>query len=120
MWSSPPGAPVLGSVMFGSPTETLAEMQDTLDFMRWIAAAEIPGQIWPYVAQPLPGTQFWKLALERGKVSSTMDFDRLDFECADDPLLLHDTVSREEFSRVMATARALSEHVRERSARPSP
>jgi radical SAM superfamily enzyme YgiQ (UPF0313 family) len=109
------GMQVLGSVMFGSPTETLAEMEDTLDLMRWIVAAEIPGEVWPYVAQPLPGTHFWKVALERGKVSSTMDFDRLDFERPDEPLLLDEGISQDDFAGVMGTARALSRQVRERS-----
>jgi radical SAM superfamily enzyme YgiQ (UPF0313 family) len=106
------GMQVMGSVIFGSPTETLIEMTETLDFMRWLVAQQIQGELWPYAAQPLPGTQFWKVAQQRGTARADMDFSRLDLESFADPLLLDDTVPRPAFAEVVATARALSEELR--------
>ncbi len=55
------GLDVQGSVMFGSPTETLPEMLDTLKFMLWCYFNGIQ-RLWAFVATPFPATEFWQYA----------------------------------------------------------
>lgn len=65
-----------GSVMFASPTETAREMLDTVGwiFKAWWKGVE---DIVPYIAAPYPGTEFWEIAKQRGRVSDQMDFGTL-------------------------------------------
>lgn len=53
------GLDVQGSVIFGSPTETLPEMIDTLKFMLWCYFHGVQ-RLWAFVATPFPGTEFWR------------------------------------------------------------
>ena len=66
----------VGSVMLGSPTETLPEMIQTSlwALQAWLLGAD---DIVFYPSIPFPGTEFWAIAKSRGKVSSNMDFARL-------------------------------------------
>lgn len=65
-----------GSVMFANPTETAREMLATIG---WILRAWLKGvdDIVPYIAAPYPGTEFWEIAKQRGRVSDQMDFSKL-------------------------------------------
>lgn len=98
------GFKVVGSVMLGSPMETLAEMEDTI---RFVDQARRLGaySIWSFVTTPFPATQMWDIAKSRGKVSDNMDFNLLTHEAISSPLLLDDDIDREQFRRVFRRCR---------------
>lgn len=98
---------VLGSVMFGSPTETIDEMCQTIDLIQWKLESKIRGAVWIYVATPLPGSDFWDIAAKRKRVHPDMDFDTLSFENYDSPLLMEEYVPTEEFNDIIAKALSL-------------
>jgi len=98
------GLAVTGSLMFGVPNETLEDMKLTLkllDFMYQHGAAVV----WFFVATPYPGTEFWRYAESKGKVSFDMDWDLLDLRDFSDPLLLDPSVSKKQFQKVIWEAR---------------
>jgi radical SAM superfamily enzyme YgiQ (UPF0313 family) len=101
------------SFMFGYPGETRANLQETIDFIRGNESRlAIEGF---YLAVPLPGTELWTWAEERGLVSETMDFSRLNlafdspsFEWGDFLYLNDDTLPRDEFVRRIRESGLLS------------
>ncbi len=97
------GLKVFGSVIFGSPTETLAEMQDTLDFLKQARRLGATS-IWGFVMTPFPATQVWNVAKSRGKVCDNMNFDLLTHQSAENPMLLEPAISLAQFSAVMKKA----------------
>ncbi|MCF7837971.1 MAG: B12-binding domain-containing radical SAM protein [Candidatus Marinimicrobia bacterium] len=98
------GIRVYGSLMYGSPGETLADMRQTNAFIDF-AIAHGARNIWSFVAAPYPGTPFWDIARQRGKVSNQMDWRRLDCHRPEDALLLDDHIDRAEFARVFHAGR---------------
>ena len=52
------------------------------------------------VSSDFPSTPFWDIALRRGKVSNNMDWNLLSHHNVDDPLLLDEHISREDFKKV--------------------
>ena len=98
------GITVYGSLMYGVPGETIADMEQTNDFIDF-AIANGARNIWSFVAAPYPGTPFWDVAVQRGKVSNDMDWERLECHNPGDALLLDDSVDRDEFVRVFARGR---------------
>jgi len=93
-----------GSLIYGSPGETIEDMEKTNEFIDF-ASRNNARYIWSFVATPFPKTQFWEIALERGKVSNDMDWDLLSHHNLDEPLLLDDSVDKEEFKRVFLKGR---------------
>lgn len=59
--------------IIGSPEETKA---DALESLEWIKRSKID-QFNFFTLMPLPATPLWTLALEKGKVSNDMDWDKL-------------------------------------------
>jgi radical SAM superfamily enzyme YgiQ (UPF0313 family) len=98
------GLKVQGSVIFGSPTETLDEMRETLDFLDF-AYKEGVDRIWSFVMTPFPGTKIWDIALERGKVSNDMDWELLSHQAIDNPLLLDPDIDKKEFVKIFYAGR---------------
>ena len=87
------------SFIIGETHETLEQMEDTYAFIKRnpLSLVNI------YVLTPLPGTQVWYEALERGLVSPDMNWDRLNIEYELDwknAILLSEEVSREELHRM--------------------
>ena len=70
------GLKCAGSLMIGSPTETRVEMLKTAWFIFWCFRQGVTDLLL-IVTSPLPGTEFWDIAVRRGKVSSNMDFSQL-------------------------------------------
>lgn len=95
---------VQGSVIFGSPTETLAEMQDTIDFIDYAYKAGV-NRLWSFVMTPFPNTLVWDMAKYNGKVSEDMDWDLLSHQNIDNPLCLDDTIKKEDFKKVFLKGR---------------
>jgi len=98
------GFKVFGSLMFGSPGETLDDMKQTLDLIDFMKenGAEL---IWAFVTTPFPGTEIWKIAKQKGMVSDDMDWNELDHSNVDNPMLLDDSVSKDEFKNVFEEAK---------------
>jgi len=105
------GLKPVGSLIFGSPTETLAEMEETINFIdkaRKLGAYSI----WIFVMTPFPATQIWEIAKSRGKVSEEMNFDLLDHSAVYNPLLLDEGIDRGEFRRLFFRCRRHLFHFR--------
>lgn len=87
---------VQGSVMFGSPTETLSEMLDTLKFMLWCLFNGVQ-RLWVFVATPFPATEFWQYA------PKDLNWDKLSHH-TNKPLLLDKSIKLWQFKMVMFLA----------------
>jgi len=77
-----------GSFIFASPTETIAEMEDTLSIIKWMARKKNVDSVWTFVMTPLPATPIWDIAEKRGKVSTNMNWRDLSYYREHDPLVL--------------------------------
>jgi len=87
------------SFIIGSPTETRADILQTLKFIRKsrLRGFDI------YVLTPLPGTPVWEYAKSRGLVSEKMDWSRLDvdfYQNHDRAIILSEELSRGEIYRL--------------------
>lgn len=88
-----------GSFIIGEPQETLAQMQETYDFIK----ANPLSLVNIYVLTPLPGTPVWHSAKERGLVSDDMDWDLLNISFELDwerVILVSETVDRRELHQM--------------------
>jgi len=84
------GLKVQGSVMLGSPNETLKEMNDTYEFVKWCAFNGVQ-RIWSFVATPFPKTEWW----------ANQDVNECSHQNVDNPLLLNPDVSKKDFKKMM-------------------
>ena len=93
-----------GSFIFGSPGETIKEMEETLRFISfmWRHKVEL---IWCHVMTPFPNTKVWEIAKQRGKVSDQMDWAKLSLFNTDEPLLLDSGIKLNDFKRIFRRAR---------------
>ncbi len=108
------GLVVYGSLMFGSPGETIEDMEKTLDFIRF-AKKEKADYLWSFVATPFPKTEFWEVAKRRGKVRDDADWegeDLMSHQNVEHPTLTD--VSMEEFRKVFGKGRSLLRGMRYR------
>lgn len=99
------GLKVTGSLMFGNPGETIEDMKKTLELIDFMGqnGADL---IWTFVSKPLPGTEFWEIAKNRGKVSDDMDWNILEQTDDSNPLMLDDGISKNEFRNIVEDARS--------------
>jgi anaerobic magnesium-protoporphyrin IX monomethyl ester cyclase len=99
------GLKVFGSFMFGSPGETLDDIRQTLDLIDFMGDNDVD-LIWAFISTPFPATEFWDIAKSRGKVNDEkMDWDILSHSYVENPLLLDDSVDKEEFKRLFEEAK---------------
>jgi len=98
------GFMVFGSLIFGSPTETLEEMDDTIKFIDFAVKNRIDG-LWTFVMTPFPGTPIWDIAKERGKVSEHMNWKLLSHQSIKNPLLLDKNIKLNDFKERIFSAR---------------
>lgn len=96
------GFKVYGSLIFGSPRETIEDMKETLDFMDWCKKHKAD-YIWTFVATPFPTTIWWDEALKRGKVSNHMNWDKLSHHAIEDAMLID--VDKNEFKEIFKISR---------------
>lgn len=105
------GINVDGSFILGMPGEKIEDMEETLEFMRWLQWKKrrgvFTGGFWVFVATPLPGTAWWRHALKRGKVSHDMDWRRLGLHNWKEALLLDEDVPQDQFKEVVENAKGL-------------
>ena len=91
---------VQGSVVLGSPGETIADMYQTLDFVDFCLRNGVQ-RLWAFVLTPFPATEIWEIAKQRGKVKDNgFDWDALAYQNTDCPLLLDEEVDQEEFKKI--------------------
>jgi anaerobic magnesium-protoporphyrin IX monomethyl ester cyclase len=83
---------VQGSVVLGSPGETIKDMYKTLDFVNFCIKEKVQ-RLWSFILMPYPGTEMWK-------ITSTTDWDSLNCQNVDNPMLLDKSVDRKEFKKV--------------------
>jgi len=100
------GIRVHASFIIGEKRETLAQMEETYQFIKDnpISLVNI------YVLTPLPGTPVWHDAKARGLVSDEMDWNRLNisFELGwKEVILVSETVSREDLHAMYQRIRRL-------------
>jgi radical SAM superfamily enzyme YgiQ (UPF0313 family) len=76
------GINVTGFFVIGSPQETRAEIEQTLEFVRSAPLHRIEA----YLLTPLPGTAVWEYALERGILDvNDVPWEKLYIDSPDDP-----------------------------------
>ena len=98
------GFRVFGSLIFGSPTETLKDMDDTIKFIDFAVKNKIDG-LWTFVMTPFPSTPIWEIAKKRSKVSDNMNWKLLSHQSIDNPLLLDKNIKLDDFKEKIFTAR---------------
>jgi anaerobic magnesium-protoporphyrin IX monomethyl ester cyclase len=86
---------IQGSVVFGSPGETIEDMYTTLDFIDYCYSQGVE-RLWAFVLTPFPGTELWQ--------DRFSDWDRLAMQDDDNPLLLDKSVDIKEFHKVFRLA----------------
>lgn len=90
---------VNGSLIFGSPVETIEDMRETFDLIDFFIEQKVDC-IWAFILTPFPATPIWEIARERGHVNDhDMDWDKLGHSTGN-PLLLNESVSKEEFMQL--------------------
>lgn len=99
------GFKVYGSIIFGSPYETIEDMNKTLQFIDFTIKNNCH-KVWAFVMTPLPGTPLWEIAKQRGKVSDSMDWDMLDLNSDKNPMFLEPDIDPDEFKRIFKEATA--------------
>ena len=88
------GLGVQGSVIFGSPNETLKEMNKTLEFMDWCYNNGVE-RLWSFNLTPFPGTKIWDWGVFH-KINS--DWSVLSH--TKQPLLLHESITERQWDMV--------------------
>jgi len=96
---------VTGSLIFGSPYETIEDMKETLKFMDFAKKYPNVLDIWSFVMTPFPGTEIWEIAKKRNKVSDDMDWRLLSHQNFNNPLLLEPNINKEEFKKIFLEGR---------------
>jgi radical SAM superfamily enzyme YgiQ (UPF0313 family) len=91
-----------GGLIFGSPGETLEDMEDTLEFMDHMRSAGVDNT-WCFSATPFPGTPMWDEGLAKGVLANDMDFGELNLY-RPIPLLLDESVSLDAYRKLMRRA----------------
>lgn len=100
------GFKVYGSLIFGSPSETIEDMNKTLQFIDFTLKNNCH-KVWAFVMTPLPGTPLWDIAKQRGKVNDNMDWDMLDLNSCENPMFLEPDVDPKEFKKIFKEATAM-------------
>jgi len=96
---------VTGSLIFGSPYETIDDMKETLKFIDFAKKYPNVLDIWSFIMTPFPGTEIWEIAKKRGKVSDDMDWRILSHQNFENPLLLDQNINKEEFKKIFLEGR---------------
>lgn len=90
------GIVIQGSFMFGNPTETLEEMEQTLQFIR---SNYMDGGIGAFITTPYPGTKLWDTCMENQWIPKDINWETLAFNTTWVPM---HKVPREDFMKFMS------------------
>lgn len=96
------GLDVQGSVVLGSPSETLPEMFDTLKFMFWCLFNGGVQRLWAFVTTPFPATEFWKF------LPKDFNYSQLSHH-TNNPLLLNKSIKFWQFRIIMFLAHRIED-----------
>lgn len=96
--------PNVGSFIFGSPNETLEQMRDTLNLIKFAYKHKMRFML-VYLLKPFPGTEIWDIAKERNLVSTHMDWETLTLfidELSDthQPIMMDKSIDIKEFKKI--------------------
>lgn len=105
-----------GGVMFGNPAETVSEMEDTIEFIKYAKDNGIYA-ILCFVTTAYPSTQIWEIAKARGSVSDNMNFNMLLQLGVNNPPVLDESIDVKEFKRIFKKAAKLQAYFRWRKLR---
>jgi anaerobic magnesium-protoporphyrin IX monomethyl ester cyclase len=105
----------MGSLILGSPGETIEDMKKTIDFVKF-AKKHKCDMLWVRVMTPFPGTEIWDIAKERGKVRDDMNFEILSQENVGNPMLLDNDILLEEFKKLFYECRKEMSSMRTKTA----
>jgi radical SAM superfamily enzyme YgiQ (UPF0313 family) len=103
------GFEVSGNFIVGSPTETIDEMEETVQLMEF-AIRNGCFKVGLFVMTPLPATKMWDVAREQGVVHDEMNWDALSFYDAEHAMLLNPDVDRKSFVALFNRARSMAYH----------
>ena len=98
------GIGVYGCMMLGAPGETREDMAKTVDFIREVLNESPLNAFQVTVTTPLPGTELWDYALEKGYVDEEMDWNQLDFspsQIEGRSFLINENVDFDEFVKIL-------------------
>lgn len=98
------GFNVFGCFMYGSPGETIEDMEKTLDLLDFMREAGV-AKVWHFVTAPLPGTELWGYAVKQGLIGEDYNWDRSCYKGIDEPIFLHSSVGLGEFWRIFYEAK---------------
>lgn len=104
------GFRIWGSVMLGSPGETLDDMKKTSEFIDY-AIGQGSQRLGVFVATPLPGTEFWETAKKRNAVSDDMDWGLIDYANSRKPFLLEPEIDAKVFDRIFSEVKAKADRL---------
>ncbi len=90
------GLNVYGCLMMGMPGEKLEDLDKTIEFIDFAKKAGV-ARLWVQVLIPLPATEMWEIAKQRGKIDSKVYEKISDVYHKEDPLLLDSDVPLAEF-----------------------
>ena len=101
-----------GSLIFGGPGETLDDMNDTLNLIDFMIDNGVDN-VWSFIMTPFPGTEIWEIAKKRKKVYDLdMDWNLLSHQNLNNPLLLDDNISIDDFKKIFLQSRIKQQHFR--------
>lgn len=98
------GFRLYGSLIFGSPSETVKDMRKTIEFIDFVNENSDKAALWHFIMTPFPGTPIWEIAKKRKKVSKDMDWRLLRHQNIDNPLLLDPGIDKKEFQQIFGEA----------------
>src|SRR3989338_7680142 len=110
------GFRVVGTLMFGSPGETIDDMKETIKLIDFAIKHKV-NTLYSFITTPFPGTKIWEIAKQRGKVNDNMwskashltEDNPFSMEneakTYENPLLLDYSISKDEFKKVFFEAR---------------
>jgi len=87
---------VYGCLMFGIPGEKIEDLKKTIEFIDFCEKNKV-ARLWAQILIPLPSTEMWEVAEQRGKINEDI-FELIpDVYQKEKPLLLDSDVPIEEF-----------------------
>ena len=92
------GMTMMGTFIFGTPTETLEEMKQTLN---WALTHPKLKLMFVYTMTPYPGTKVWELCLRKGLLPGKVNYEILIPNASTNFAYLVTTVPHETFIRFM-------------------
>ncbi len=100
------GIGVGAALIIGSPTETEEDVKKTIEFIKFMKKYPNVDLVWLSIMAPLPGTEIWDIAMQRGKVSNDMkDWSILSEYAVQKPLLLDKKFNYNKFMALFKEAR---------------